>query len=184
MVEFTFYDEDTAPAAAKPCFERAKKETGRLPNIYRYMAESPQLLEGYQQLRLLFRDTSLSPVEQELVLLAVNFEHGCTYCMAVHSARAKMAKMDAAVLAALRAGTAVPDEKLEALRIFTRKMVRERAWVTDADLEEFLAAGYTRQNALEIVLAIGMKVLTTYANHLFDAPLDAALAPFAWSRLA
>ena len=181
-MKFPSYDVNTVSAAAKPLFEKAIKETGRLPNIYRYMAESPQLLEGYQFLRGLFRTSSLTPVEQELVLLTINYEHNCKYCMAVHSARATMAKMPDEVLESLRNGSSVPDDKLEALRFFTRKMVVERAWVADQDVETFLEAGYTHQNVMEIVLAIGMKVLTTYSNHLFDAPLDDALQPFAWSK--
>lgn len=182
MLDFTFYDEDTAPEASKPCLERAKKETGRLPNIYRFMAESPQLLDGYQLLRQLFFETSLTPVEQELVQLVASFEHGCKYCMAVHSARGTMVKMDKDVLAAVRAGQTLPDAKLEALRHFAQKMVIDRGWVEDGEIETFLAAGYTRQNVMEIVLAIGMKVLTNYANHLFEAPLDDPLKPFEWSK--
>lgn len=182
MQKFPSYDVNTVPSAAKPLFERAIKETGRLPNIYQYMAESPQLLEGYQFLRGLFRNSSFTPVEQESVLLSINYEHDCKYCMAVHSARAKMAKMPDDVLDALRNGSPIQDDKLEALRVFTRKMVVERAWVTDQDVETFLEIGYTHQNVMEIVLAIGMKVLTTYSNHLFNAPLDDALQPFAWSK--
>ncbi len=93
-----------------------------------------------------------------------------------------MSKMPEDVLDALRKGSPIANDKLEVLRVFTRKMVVERAWVADQDVASFLEAGYTHQNVMEIVLAIGMKVLTTYSNHLFNAPLDDALQPFAWSK--
>ena len=182
MTDFTYYDDDAAPEEARPLFDKAWQETGRVANIYRYMAGSPQLLDGYQYLRNLFFKTSFSPVEQELVQLVISFEHGCKYCMAVHSMRAKMAKIAPAELENLRAGRPAQDRKLAALQTFTRQMVLARGHVGEGEIEAFLEAGYSRQNVLEIVLAIGMKVLTNYANHLFEAPLDEPLKPLAWTR--
>lgn len=182
MTQFTFHDDASVPEAARPMFDKAKAETGRVANIYRYMAESPELLGAYQHLRDLFFKTSFTRVEQELIQLVISFEHECKYCMAVHSMRAKMAKADEDTIAALRAGTPLADARLEALRRFTRKMVEQRGWMSDADIDGFLAAGYTRQNVLEVVLGVGMKVLTNYSNHLFEAPLDEPLKPMAWSK--
>lgn len=155
---------------------------GALPKLSSYMAESPELLDGYRQLRALFGKTSFSRVEQELILLTINFEHDCEYCMAAHSMRATKVKMAPEVLAALRRGEPVPDVRLEALHRFTRTMVLDRARVTDAETQAFLDAGYTRQNILEVVLGIASKVLTNYSNHFFDAPLNDFLKPFEWSK--
>lgn len=183
MVEFTCHSVQTAPEAARSSLEQAAREMGGdLPNIYRYMAESPELLDGYRQLRNQLTKTKLTSVEQELVQLVISFEHGCTYCMAGHSMRAKMIRMDADTIAALRAGTAITDPRLAALAAFTRQMVLTRGHASETEIEAFLAAGYTRQNALEVVLAIAAKVLTNYANHLFETPLNDFLKPFAWTK--
>lgn len=183
MADFTFYDESSAPDAAKPILAQARKEMGgKLPNIYRFMAESPELLDAYRHLRKLLMQTSLTPIEQELVQLVVSYEHECGYCMAGHSMRAKMIKTAPEDIAALRAGQPVSDEKLETLRRFTLTMVRQRGHVADAEVEAFLAAGYTRRNVLEVVLATGAKVLTNYSNHLFGTPLNDFLEPFAWTK--
>lgn len=183
MVDFTRYDETDAPEASRPALEQAKKEMGGdIANLYRYMAESPQLLDAYRHLRSVLMQTSMSQVEQEVVNLTINFEHDCGYCMAGHSMRAKMLGMDAAVLEALRSGTPLPDDKLQALRCFTVAMVQKRGWAEEAELEAFLAAGFDRQNILEVVLAIGTKVMTNYSNHLFSTPLNDFLKPFEWTR--
>ena len=50
--------------------------------------------------------------------------------------------------------------------------------VGDDALRALLAAGYTRQNALEVVLGIGTYTMSTLANRLTAAPLDDALAPY------
>jgi alkylhydroperoxidase family enzyme len=51
--------------------------------------------------------------------------------------------------------------------------------VGDDALRAFLAAGYTRQNALEVVLGIGTYTMSTPANRLTGAPLDGQLGAFA-----
>ena len=48
----------------------------------------------------------------------------------------------------------------------------------------FLACGYTRQHALEVVLGIGTYTMSTLANRLTDAPLDDRLSAFAWHTAA
>lgn len=183
MVDFPCHDVASAPEAARPMLEQAAREMGgRLPNLYRYMAESPELLDGYRRLRTLLTQTGLTPVEQELVQLAISFENGCGYCMAGHSMRAKAIGMATEDLAALRAGTAPADPKLAALARFTRAMVRERGHLADDEVAAFLAAGYSRQNVFEAILALGAKVLTNYANHLAGTPLNDFLEPFAWEK--
>ena len=43
--------------------------------------------------------------------------------------------------------------------------------VDDVTLRDFLAAGYTRANALEVVLGIGTYTMSTLANRLTGAPM-------------
>jgi hypothetical protein len=51
--------------------------------------------------------------------------------------------------------------------------------VGDQALAEFLAHGYTSQNALEVVLGIGTYTMSTLANRLTGSPVDDQLAAFA-----
>jgi len=51
--------------------------------------------------------------------------------------------------------------------------------VSDQTLQDFLAHGYTTQNALEVVLGIGTYTMSTLANRLTGAPVDDQLAAFA-----
>ena len=112
------------------------------PNLQAHMAASPELLAGYSALWDLFSKSSLTAHEQQVVYLTSNFENDCHYCMAGHTTLAKMQKMDPAVIDALRAGTPLPDRKLKALHRFATKVVRNRGWVSDTEIEAFLAAGY------------------------------------------
>lgn len=184
MAKFITHTAEDAPEAAKTALAAAKTAFGFVPNLQANMAESPELLAGYAELWNLFSKTTLTPHEQQVVYLTSNFENECHYCMAGHTALAKMQKMDPATIAALRSGTEIPDARLEALHRFASLVVRNRGWVADADVDAFLAAGYTRRNVLEVVLGVATKVMSNYTNHIVHTELDAFMRGNEWSKPA
>jgi alkylhydroperoxidase family enzyme len=95
-----------------------------------------------------------------------------------------MQKMDPAVIAALRSGTPLPDARLEALHRYTGLVVRQRGWVSDEDTDAFLAAGFTRRNVLEVILAVATKVMSNYTNHIAHTQLDDFMHGNEWTRPA
>ncbi len=180
---FKLHDLTSAPAAALPILDATKKGLGFVPNLYAQLAEAPTALEAYKNLGASFEKTSLTPAEQQIVLIAVSATNACTYCVAAHSFLARnMVKVPGDILTSLRSGQTLSDKKLNALVKFTQAVVRERGWVAGSpELQDFFAAGYTPQNALEVVLGVTMKTLSNYANHLIDIPLDAAFASEKWA---
>ncbi len=173
---------ETADPRAKEVLDKALKQVGFIPNMYANMVNAPAVLDtyllGYRQFR---EESGFSPPEQEVVFLAVSFENGCSYCMGAHSfiADAK-SKVPLAVTNAIREGTTVPDPRLAALARFTRVMVAKRGLPSQSDVAAFLAAGFTERHILYIVLAISVKTLSNYSNHLFHTPLDQRFAARAW----
>ena len=83
-------------------------------------------------------------------------------------------------LVAIRDGRLIPDPKLQALAEFTRVMVASRGLPDRKHTDAFLSAGYGERQILEIVLAIAVKTLSNYANHLFHTPLDAKFEGRRW----
>jgi alkylhydroperoxidase family enzyme len=73
-------------------------------------------------------------------------ENGREYCVAAHSTLALSSRLPAEVVTALRAGRPLQDVALEAVRRLSRTMVARRGWVDEAEVEAFLAAGYTRRH--------------------------------------
>ncbi len=175
-------DADNAGEIAAARLKESKAKLGFVPNMYAVMANSPGLLDTYMHGYDRFRQHSgFSPAEQEVVLLAISRENGCTYCVAAHSFIAdKMSGVPAEITDAIRDGRPISDPKLAALHDFTRTMVLRRGLPSKADVAEFLAAGYDERRILEIVLAISVKTLSNYANHMFHTPLDAMFASRAW----
>jgi uncharacterized peroxidase-related enzyme len=173
----------TAPETSKPVLIEAEKKYRFVPNLFGVFAESPLAVNAYLRLSgLIQSQSSLSPQEQQVVMLAVSFENGCDYCMAAHSAGAAMAQTPPDVIQALRDGKWPGDSKLAALVAFARAVVQQRGWVNDADTSAFLAAGYTRAQILDVIVIVALKTISNYTNHVAHTPLDAAFTGQKWTR--
>ncbi|MFB7863863.1 carboxymuconolactone decarboxylase family protein [Streptomyces sp. NPDC056069] len=121
------------------------------------LKESPHTLDGFLKLSEIFESTTLDPHSRETVILTVSERNQCHLCIDMHEA-----KLDAL-------GPAPAPERLAAVRRFTLQALASSGAVADAELDAFLAHGYTRGNALEVVLGIGTYTISTFANRLTRA---------------
>jgi alkylhydroperoxidase family enzyme len=179
---FPSHDLDSAPEASKPLLEQSQKAFGRLPGLHKVLAESPQAYEGYQVLHKLFTETDFDAEELTVVWQAINVENECHYCVPAHTGIAKMMKVSEEISEALRNETPLPTPKLEALRTFTVQMFRERANVTDAQMQAFFDAGYGHRAVLDVILGMAQKTMSNYVNHVAQTPVDEVFKPLAWTR--
>jgi uncharacterized peroxidase-related enzyme len=175
---------ENAGPDAKRVLDKAQAQVGFIPNMYARMANHPGLLDTYLHGYAAFRGQSgFSSPEQEVVLLAISRENGCEYCVAAHSFMAdKKSGAPVPVTDAIRDGRIVPDPKLQTLAHFTRTLVAKRGLASQADTAAFLAAGYEERHILDILLAISVKTISNYANHLFHTPLDAMFEGRRWKE--
>ena len=184
MAEFVIHTPETAPAESRSGLEQAENLFGFIPNQQGIMAESPALLDAYLHLwDLIDRKCGLSRVEQHILFLTASFENDSEYCMAGHSGLAKVAGVDSRHVEAVRLGKALDDPRLEALRRFGRRVVQSRGEIENAHVDEFLDAGFTRRQALDVILVAGFKLLSNYTNRVAKTPLDAIMRPNAWNRI-
>jgi len=183
-MRYPIHTAETAADAAKDILSGAQKSYGFVPNLLATMAEAPALLKAYVTLSRIFEESSFNAAERQVVLLTVSYENDCEYCIAAHSVIAGMQGVPDTVVAAIRDGEPIPNPQLEALRRFTAAVVGSRGWPTEAEVNAFLAAGYGKQQVLEVVLGVGIKTLSNYTNHIAETPLDAAFAKATWSKAA
>ena len=179
MTDFTLYNLDTAKENAKPLFQNSINAFGMLPNLHAVMAESPELLDAYQRIHDLFQKTSFDKDELTVVWQTINIEHNCHYCVPAHTGVAHMMNVDASLIDEIVQGGQLSNQKLEALRVTTLQLVRNRGVLTDSEKDSFYSAGYGNQQLLEIVLGISQKVMSNYTNHLAKTPLDEPFKKFA-----
>lgn len=181
LLELELKTIDTAAPEAAEMLKTAKARLGFVPNMYGYMANDSAVLGGYMRSYDAFRETSgFTPPEQETVFLTISRINGCSYCMAAHSMIAdKKSGVPADSLKALRDGSALPDPQLAAVARFTAAMVEARGNPGRKAVDEFLAAGYTSQQVIAVVLAMACKTNSNMINHLAGTKIDEPFQPYA-----
>ena len=182
MTDFPVRTIEDAPANSRDTLEQVQQGYGFIPNVVGVMAGSPALVKAYTTLSQLLGETGFSPEEQQVAILSVSYANGCDYCMAAHSMSAEKTGVDQAVIEALRAGKPLPDERLEALRRFVQTLVEKRGWADEDDIQAFVDAGFERERVLDCILAVGMKTLSNYTNHIAETPLDDVFAGKEWRK--
>jgi alkylhydroperoxidase family enzyme len=153
----------TAPPASRRLLESTAKHLGHVPPTMARLAESPEMLSTFLRASGSFEASTLDRVAQEVVVMTIAVRNGCQVCIAMHSPR-----LPAEVAAALVDGKSL-DGALEAVRTFTLALLASAGAVDEQDLAEFLAAGYTHRNALEVVLGIGTYTMSTFGNRLVES---------------
>jgi len=181
MTDFTLHTADTAPTDAQPLLEKSVATFGMIPNLHAVMAESPQLLDAYQSLHVLFQSSSLKDDERNVVWMAVNVQNKCHYCVPAHSMIAKMQGLDDETISALRNNAPLSDPRLEAIRQFTLAIVRQDGVLSEVEVQAFLDAGFSKRNILDVILGVAQKTMSNYTNHFAQTPIDAMFADQAWT---
>lgn len=181
MSKFIIHTIETAPEAAQEALKAVKQNNGFIPNLIGVLANAPTALETYRTVGGINQRNSLTPTEREVVQITAAVANGCDFCVAGHTAISiKQIKMPEDILQALRHATPIEaDPKLDTLARFTLAVIQSKGKVGAALLEELFAAGYSQQNALDVVLGVSLATLCNYANNLAETPINPELQPYA-----
>lgn len=180
---FTYYEIENAPTESKPLMEQSMKAFKMIPNLHKILAEAPATYEAYNALISLFmKNTTLSPLEQQVVFMTSNFENKCHYCIPGHTWMMKAAKMPDEVIEALREGTPIPDAKLQALHNYTKTLLDSRGHIGEQALKDFLDAGYSKRQALEVLTGLSAKLISNFTNAISHTKIDHQMKPFEWKH--
>ena len=182
MSTYQIHGIDTAPDNSKPLLQGMQTNLGLIPNLAAAMAESPELLKGFLAVREIYQGGSFTPSEIEVLSLTAAFENNCAWCMSFHTAMARKQGVPEESVDALREGRSPVEPRLGALSDYAREMVRRRGEVGGTVLERFYGAGYTRAQALEVVLGMSFSLMANYAGNIIEPPLDEPFKPHVWER--
>lgn len=187
-MKFQVHTLDSAPAGAKETLRKLVQGYGFVPNLAGALAESPATLAGLVGFMGAFeaKDMTLTALERQIVLLAVSVGNRCDYCTAAHGMLAGMNGLDRAEIENLQQGRPLAEPRHEALRRFAAAVSEKRGCVSDFALEDFVAAGFTKAQVLEVIFGVALKTLTNYANHVAKPPVNAQFAAFLprWTKAA
>lgn len=182
QTDFTIHTIETAPEVVKDTLRTVEKDNGGyIPNLIGLLANAPTALETYRTVSGINRRNSLTATEREVVQITAAVTNDCKFCVAGHTAFSiKQIQMNADVLEALRKATPIENEpKLDVLAKFTVAVINTKGRVGQEALSDFLQAGFTHENALDVVLGVSLASLCNYANKLANTPINPELQPFA-----
>lgn len=169
---FIDYDLDTAPVEARGILAESRRKFGMLPSPLKRLAASPLALRSALTALDTFDASSLAPLEREVVAMTMGVENGCHYCVSLHRRLLQMHEAPAGLCDALEQGRTLDSPRLEAVRVLTLSLLERTGDVSEPAWQQFLAAGFDRAAALEVVVGIATYTLTTFANRLTEAPVD------------
>lgn len=171
MSRFKPVDPAAATGSTKELLDAVKQKFGMVPNITRLMANSPQVLEGYLGFSGALAGGRLDPQLRERIAIAVASANGCDYCLSAHTAGGRMAGLSQEELKAAQQGQSSGEKETVALR-FATKIVRERGWVTDKDVNGLRQAGFDDGEIVEIIAVTVLNIFTNYFNHVAETEID------------
>jgi len=172
----------TAPENSKPALEQLQKAFGVIPNIAGAIANSPKLINSLVGVFQQVHSSSFTEQEIQIVLLTDAVVNSCTYAVAFHTALATQQGVGSEEISAVRERRAPKDKRFAALSTLAKTLIEKRGHANEKELEAFIAAGFTREQVLEVIAIVAASTITNYAGTIADPHLDDAFQQYVWQR--
>ena len=175
MTSITVPTREEVSTSNQANFDSIKKRFGTVPNLFATLAHSETALSTY--LALQDARSSITGKNREVVNLVVSQVNECEYCLAAHTMIGKMSGFTDAQVMEIRHGRASFDTRLDALARLTKGIAQNRGHADPALVEAFFAAGWTKENLVDTIVAIADKIVTNYLHSTTKIPVDFPAAP-------
>ncbi|MEM7103013.1 MAG: carboxymuconolactone decarboxylase family protein [Bacteroidota bacterium] len=152
-------------------FAALTKKIGFLPNLYAAIGHSSNALESYLAFSGAQAKGSFSAKEREAVFLAVSEVNGCAYCLAAHTAIAKMNGFSEDETLELRAGT-ITDSRLNILTNLAANIASNRGRADQDLVAAFFAQGFDEKALIDLVALVIDISFTNYTHNLTEVAVD------------
>jgi AhpD family alkylhydroperoxidase len=181
MTNFPVHTLDSAPERSKPSLRQLQSAFGMTPNLIGAMSTSPVLINSLVGLFGNVHGGSFTEAQVQVILLTDAVTNACTWAVAFHTALALKEGIDPADVQAIREGRLPKDSKFAALSALARTMIEQRGRLADEDLNRFLAAGFGKDHALEVIAAVAASTITNYTGSITKPALEAPFQAHAWA---
>jgi AhpD family alkylhydroperoxidase len=175
MKTFPIPTREQVSPANQTIFDNLTKMVGHVPNLFATFAHSDNALGNY--LTLQNGKTSLRGKEREVVNLVVSQVNKCLYCLSAHTAIGKMQGFTDEQVLEIRKAAISFDPKLDALAKLVKGIAENQGHADQQLVENFYAAGYNEGSLVDVVMAVGDKIITNYLFALTQVPIDWPAVP-------
>lgn len=164
-------DNNNASEETVALLDAVKKQLGLVPALVQTMAQSPATLKTYLAMMDTLSKGVLTSKLGEQISIAVGGANGCNYCASAHTAIARKLGLSNEELEQNLLGKS-SDPKTNAALHFVRKIVATRAKLTNQDLSDIRAAGFSEEEIIELLAHTVLNIFTNYFNHIADTEVD------------
>jgi alkylhydroperoxidase family enzyme len=180
MTDFPVLTMESAPERSKPALRQLQAAFGMIPNIVGAMATSPVLINSLVGLFGNVHGGSFTEAQVQTVLLTDAVTNASAWAVAFHTALALKQGIDPADVQAVRERRLPKDSKLAALSALAKTMIEKRGRLDDQDVDRFIATGFGKDHALEVVAIVAASTITNYTGSITKTPLEAQFQAHAW----
>jgi alkylhydroperoxidase family enzyme len=170
----------SAPEKSKPALEQLQKVFGILPNLPAVIANSPKLVNALVGLFAQVHSPGLSEAENQIVLLTDAVTNSSAYAVAFHTTLALQQGIDSEETSAIRKGHLPRDKRFAALSNLAKTLIEKRGHLSEQELDSFIAAGFTKEQVLEVIAIVAASTITNYTGTIANPPLEDAFLEHAW----
>jgi alkylhydroperoxidase family enzyme len=181
MASFPVHTIDSAPEASKPALRQLQSNFGMLPNLIGAMSTSPVLINSLLGLFQHVHGGSFTEAQVQIILLTDAVTNASAWAVAFHTTLAMQQGIDPEDVQAIRDGRLPKDNKLAALSALAKTLIEKRGRLEDQDVDRFIAAGFGKDQALEVIAAVAASTITNYTGSVTKPPVEAAFQAHAWS---
>ena len=168
--------DESADTAAGKLLAETRAQLGRVPNLYRALANSPAALNGYLQFRGALQGGRLSPKLREQIALITAEMNRCEYCVSAHAFRgAKLGITEDELRLNRKGGSS--EQKTAATLTLAAEVTRNRGQVSDHSVAAAKAAGLDDEELAEVIAHVALNFYSNILNHFAEPELDFPRTP-------
>lgn len=155
---------DQYPADVQKYFAKCEEKLGLLPNVLKAYSQNLAQLDVFSKFynELMFGDSNLTPLEREMIAVAVSSRNHCFYCIVAHGAAIREYSGDPALgeLIAINYRAAQLSERHTAMLDFAVKMTDTPDAILEADRQQLRDAGFSDPDIWDIANLAGFYNMT------------------------
>jgi len=171
MTEFNQVEIEEATGKTKELYDGITKAFGGVPNLFKMLGSTPDMLHAVLQLNSSTTAGKLSAKDVEQIALTVSSVNQCNYCVATHVAVGSQFKIPEAEL--MNNIQAISDNpKMSAILTFTKEATLNRGKVSDKTVNTLREFGIDNSTIIEILGVVGLYTFLNYLNHLTQPVID------------
>jgi alkylhydroperoxidase family enzyme len=180
MPTYPIHTMASAPENSKPGLEQLQQAFGVVPNIAAAIASSPKLINSLVGVFQQVHSSSLTEQEIQIVLLTDAVANASRYAVAFHSTLGLQQGVSPEEIGAIRERRAPADKRFAALSTLAKTLIEKRGHLSEQELDSFMAAGFSKEQVLEVIAIVAASTITNYAGTITNPPLEDSFRQYAW----